>query len=370
MNPDFWKNKTVLITGNTGFKGSWLTLWLSSLGARVIGYSLPPPTTPSHFELAEISRDAETVTGDIRDLKLLIDTFSRVQPEIVIHMAAQSLVRESYKRPGETYEINIMGTVNVLEAIRVTPGTRAAVFVTSDKCYENTESKRPYKESDPMGGHDPYSSSKGCSELVVSSYRKSFFPKKTFKTHGVALATVRAGNVIGGGDWSRDRLIVDAMKAFMRRETLVIRNPDAVRPWQHVLDPLYCYMILAEKLWEFGPKFASAWNIGPDINDAKPVSWVVDHLRRFWNNGSNWKKEKEGSPHEAKMLLLDASKARHELGWSPKLTIMPSLAWTVAWYRAFQRGTDMRAMSLKQISHYHQYLNPTVNNQTQTVAVP
>lgn len=354
MNPDFWKNKTVLITGNTGFKGSWLSLWLSSMGAKVIGYALPAPTTPSLYELAEIANDITMIEGDITNLSLIKETLGRYEPEILIHMAAQSLVRPSYQNPVETYKTNIMGTVNVLEAMRNIPSVRSAIIVTSDKCYENKETEAPYNEEDPMGGFDPYSSSKGCSELVVSAYRRSFFPKNEYHRHGVALASVRAGNVIGGGDWSNDRLLVDAMKAFISGEKLIIRNPKAVRPWQHVLDPLTGYLTLAEKLWDHGSDYSEAWNFGPDLEDSRTVAWVVDKLCRFWSNGSSWEKDQNQSPHEAGLLFLDSSKARQRLGWQPKLKIMSSLTWTVAWYMAFQRGADMKTLCLRQIAQYEE----------------
>lgn len=352
MNPDFWKNKTVLITGNTGFKGSWLSLWLSSLGANVIGYALPAPTTPSLYELAEVALDITMVEGDIRNLSLIKKTFSKYEPEILIHMAAQSLVRPSYQNPVETYETNVMGTVNVLEAMRKIPVVRSAIIVTSDKCYENNETEDPYKEEDPMGGFDPYSSSKGCSELVVSAYRRSFFPEKKYFKHGSGLASVRAGNVIGGGDWSTDRLLVDAMKSFMTEQPLVIRNPEAVRPWQHVLDPLTGYLTLAERLWDNGSEYAGPWNFGPDTHESKSVSWVVDQLCRLWSDKANCVKDMNHSPHEAGLLFLDSGKSRKKLGWLPKLNIMQALTWTVDWYKAFHAGENMRGQTLKQISRY------------------
>ncbi|WP_198146044.1 CDP-glucose 4,6-dehydratase [Desulfonatronovibrio magnus] len=354
MNYGFWKDKTVLITGNTGFKGSWLTIWLKILGCRVVGYSLAPPSEPSLFQVSGAGNNTEMIMGDVRDKTLLARTILKYKPDIVIHMAAQSLVRPSYHQPAQTYEINVMGTVNLLEALRVHPCARSVLVVTSDKCYENRESGRPFRENDPMGGYDPYSSSKGCAELVVAAYRQSFFPENEYSEHQVALASARAGNVIGGGDWSKDRLIVDAMNAFISGKKLYIRNPEAVRPWQHVLDPLTGYLILAEKLWTHGPAYSGAWNFGPDLEDSRPVAWVVDKLCRFWGGGANWRHDKTCSPHEAELLFLDSSKARLKLEWHPRLKIMSALAWTAAWYRAFQRGADMNAMCLKQIDQYEE----------------
>lgn len=363
MDKDFWKNKTVLITGNTGFKGSWLTLMLKSLGARIVGYSLPPPTAPSLFELAEIEKDMDMVYGDIRDKEHLNATFSQVRPQVVIHMAAQSLVRVSYSQPVETCEVNIMGTVNVLEAVRTTHEVGVAVFVTSDKCYENKETKRSYTEKDPMGGHDLYSCSKGCDELLISAYRRSFFAPKGLHQHQKAVASVRAGNVVGGGDWAQDRLVVDVVKALMANEQVILRNPGAVRPWQHVLDPLSGYLILAERLWEYGPEYASAWNFGPQQSDTRPVSWVADQLQNCWANGHSsskvWKTlENDNSLHEAGLLFLDAGKANRELGWQPKLTIHDSLAWTVTWYKAYDQGAKMKDTTMRQIENHRQLTCP------------
>lgn len=359
MNKQFWSDKSVLITGNTGFKGSWLTLCLKRLGARIIGYSLSPPTHPSLFHLADVHQGIHMVQGDVRDMDYLLQIFFQHRPQIVIHMAAQSLVRDSYMQPVETCETNIMGTVHVLEAIRRTPEVRAAVFVTSDKCYENQETRHGYKETDPMGGHDLYSCSKGCDELLISAYRRSFFSEHSLAPHDAALASVRAGNVIGGGDWARDRLVVDVMKALMSGGSLTLRNPDAVRPWQHVLDPLQGYILLAEKLWECKKAYSSAWNFGPEPGDAKPVKWIAEQLQQIWsNNGGaplNWRAQsKEYSPHEAGFLYLDAGKAYRELGWHPKLNIQQSLEWTVQWYRAYQCKADMHDATMRQINLYHQ----------------
>lgn len=354
MNPEFWRNKTVLVTGNTGFKGGWLTLWLERSGARVVGFSLESSANPELFQKAEGKGQLTMVYGDVRDSDLVRRTLEIYRPEVVIHMAAQALVRPSYEDPVLTYETNVMGTVSLLEAMRRVPGVRAAVMVTSDKCYENLETSRPYAENDPMGGHDPYSSSKGCAELVVAAYRRSFFSSPDPARPIPAVASVRAGNVIGGGDWSRDRLVPDAMKSFMAGEKLVIRNPGAVRPWQHVLDPLTGYLMLAEKLYTRGRTYAGAWNFGPARDDSRPVAWIVRQLGRFWNEPVDWEHTGESGPHEAGMLLLDSAKAEKKLGWKPRLKIMPALAWTVAWYKACQRGADIRALTMRQISNYEQ----------------
>lgn len=355
MKNGFWKNKTVFITGNTGFKGSWLTLWLRSLGAEVIGYSLPPPTMPGLFDLARADEGITMVSGDVRDQRLLLESLNKYRPQIVIHMAAQALVRESYLNPVETYKTNIMGTVYVLEAMRQVPGIRAAVLVASDKCYENLEQEQSYREEDPMGGHDPYSSSKGCSELIISAYRRSYFTKNT-----TALASARAGNVVGGGDWARDRLVVDAMISFMRKTPLIVRYPLAVRPWQHVLDPLHGYLLLAERLWEDGHAYASAWNFGPEPQESQPVSMVAGILCRYWGNEAKWTTENNVSnPHEAGLLFLDAGKARRQLKWRPLLNLDRSLAWTVNWYRAYNHGADMRRVTLGQLDEYRSLLENT-----------
>ncbi|EFI35297.1 CDP-glucose 4,6-dehydratase [Desulfonatronospira thiodismutans ASO3-1] len=348
MNTKFWDSKRVLITGNTGFKGSWLTLLLQSLGAEVIGFSLPPPTEPSLFELSRADHGIVMVYGDIRNRSVVQETMDRYRPQIVMHLAAQSLVRASYENPVETYDINLMGTVHILDAMRNTPGIKAAVMVTSDKCYENQEQDRPYREEDPMGGYDPYSSSKGCDELIISAYRRSYF-----SNNNTALASVRAGNVVGGGDWAKDRLVVDAMQAFMHGKPLVLRNPDAVRPWQHVLDPLYGYLMLAEKMWEHGASYASAWNFGPGRESSQSVSQLANMLCRFWGNGACWVSDKVPSDqHEANLLLLDARKAEMNLDWYPQMDAATSLAWTVEWYRAYSKGADMREFTLQQLSDF------------------
>lgn len=346
MNPAFWQGKTVLVTGHSGFKGGWLSLWLSHLGARVIGYALAPPTVPSFFTAARIAECTVSLQGDIRDGERLSRALARYRPEIVLHLAAQPLVRASYRAPAETFEVNVMGTVRLLEVLRGASSVRVVVVVTSDKCYENREQSYAYREDDPMGGYDPYSSSKGCAELVVAAYRRSFYASA-----GVALASARAGNVIGGGDWAKDRLVVDVMKAFMAGEPVQLRHPQAVRPWQHVLEPLAGYLLLAERLWE-DETFAEAWNFGPPLGDAKPVAWVASALARLWGGGAAWQQSDGEHPHEARLLMLDAGKARSRLGWTPRLRLEEALAWTVAWYRAFQRGEDMRAFSEGQLKRY------------------
>lgn len=350
VNPSFWRGKRVLVTGHTGFKGSWLSLWLQELGAEVIGFALAPGTEPSLFELARVAEGMESVLGDVRDLEHLERTVRDHRPEVVIHMAAQSLVRYSYDHPVETYATNVMGTVHVLEAVRRIGGVRAVVCVTSDKCYENAETDRPYREDDPMGGFDPYSSSKGCDELVVAAYRRSFFPPSRLSQHGTAVASARAGNVIGGGDWSPDRLVVDVVDAFLEGRTARIRFPDAVRPWQHVADPLVGYMMLAERLWHDGAPFAEAWNFGPDTTGIATVGTLVERLADLWGEGARWTTDGEEHPHEAKLLMLDAAKARDRLAWKPKLALDDALAWTVEWYRSYSDGTDVRSLTRRQIA--------------------
>jgi CDP-glucose 4,6-dehydratase len=348
----FWRGKKVLITGHTGFKGSWLSLWLQGLGANVVGYALAPPTEPSLFEVAHIADGITSITGNVCGLEHLKAVVAERCPEIVIHMAAQPLVRYSYENPVETYSTNVMGTVNVLEAVRHAGSARVVVCITSDKCYENKEWLWGYRENEPMGGHDPYSSSKGCAELVISAYRESYFPADEYQRHGVALASTRAGNVIGGGDWAADRLVPDIMKAIIEDRPVIIRNPHAIRPWQHVLEPLYGYLCLAEKLWVCGPQFAQGWNFGPYDEDARPVSWVVERLTTMWSENARWELDAAQHPHEATYLKLDCSKARSLLGWSPKLNLSTALEWIVEWYRAYQQSQDMRHLSEAQIARY------------------
>ena len=344
----FWQNKRVFVTGHTGFKGAWLCLWLQILGARVTGYALAPPTSPNLFDLAGIASVMSSINDDVRDLPRLREALAAAQPQVVIHMAAQSLVRQSYLDPVGTYATNVSGTVNLLEAVRHCPFVKVAMVVTSDKCYENKDWARAYREDDALGGYDPYSSSKGCAELVTAAYRRSFW-----QTRGSpACATVRAGNVIGGGDWAADRLVPDAIAAFTAGHPVMIRNPEALRPWQHVLDPLAGYLQLAERLWDGPPEFASAWNFGPADNESKPVSWVVGRLARAWGGGANWKIDGGTHPHEAGQLRLDCSKARTQLGWRPRVTLELALDWAVEWHRAYVNGGDMRTMSEAQILRY------------------
>ena len=350
----FWHGKKVFLTGHTGFKGSWLTLWLQALGARVTGFALEPDTTPNLFTLGRVSDGIESIIGDIRDRALLAEAMKAASPDIVIHMAAQPLVRESYVTPVETYETNVMGTVHVLDAIRQVPGVRSVVIVTTDKCYENREWEWGYRENEAMGGYDPYSSSKGCAELVTSAYRNSFFNPATYAKHGVAVASGRAGNVIGGGDWAADRLIPDIMRAISRGETVNIRNPHAIRPWQHVLEPLSGYLILAERLYTDGPRFADAWNFGPNDSDAQQVQAIVERLTSEWGDGARWHLDGGEHPHEATFLKLDCSKARARLGWRPRWDLNHTLDSIVAWYKAAARNEDVKAVTLAQIDQYTQ----------------
>ncbi len=348
----FWRGKRVFLTGHTGFKGGWLSLWLQTLGAEVAGYSLAPPTTPSLFEAASVASGMRSLLGDVRDLSGVKAAMAECKPEIVIHMAAQSLVRVSYADPILTYLTNVMGTANVLEAVRETPSVSAALVVTSDKCYENRNSPHGYRESDPLGGHDPYSSSKACAELVVGSFRSSFFESQRGDDRPVAVASARAGNVIGGGDWAQDRLIPDIVKAFSEGNVLKIRNPQATRPWQHVLEPLRGYLMLAQKLCENGPAFAGAWNFGPDDSDIQPVRWIVEKIAAQWGESSRWEVDDSEQPHEAKMLHLDSSKAKQQLGWRPSLRLSDALSMTIEWYQHFLSGQNAREKCLEQISAY------------------
>ena len=354
MNPSFWAGKKVFLTGHTGFKGSWLSLWLQKLGTDVTGYSLPPPTHPSLYETAGVSQGMRSIIGDIRNGALLAESMRDAAPDIVIHMAAQPLVRRSYADPVETYSTNVMGTVHLLEAVRQTPSVRAVVNVTSDKCYENREWLWGYRENEPMGGFDPYSNSKGCAELVTSAYRNAYFNPPEYVKHRVALASVRAGNVIGGGDWAEDRLIPDILRAISDNRPVVIRNPHAIRPWQHVLEPLSGYLQLAEKLYEEGPDYAEAWNFGPGEEDARHVQWIVEQLTQNWDEGASWQLDQNEHPHEAHYLKLDSTKARTRLGWCPRWDLAHTLEMIIAWQRAWLAKHDMRAFTLEQI---HQFMN-------------
>ncbi len=354
MTPGFWNGKRVLMTGHTGFKGSWLSLWLQSLGAQLVGYALSPPTNPSLFEVASISKGMTSIIGDIRDLDRLQSVFHEHKPEIVIHMAAQPLVRYSYHNPVETYSTNVMGTVNLLEAVRNTPGVKAVVNITTDKCYENREWVWGYRENEPMGGFDPYSNSKGCAELINAAYRSSFFNADTYAQHGVATATVRAGNVIGGGDWAQDRLIPDILSAFEQGRRVNIRNPHAIRPWQHVMEPLRGYLTLAEQLFEHGPSFGEGWNFGPNDEDAKPVGWIVEEMAALWGSDAKWQVDTGEHPHEAHYLKLDISKARSRLDWHPALRLKDALTLIIDWSKQHHAGANMRQLTLAQLQTYQE----------------
>jgi len=352
MDRAFWRGKRVFMTGHTGFKGSWLSLWLQQLGAELTGYALNPPTDPSLFEVAKVGAGMHSIIADIRDAEALAKAMREARPDIVIHMAAQPLVRYSYEAPVETYATNVMGTVHLLEAVRQTDTVRAVVNVTSDKCYENREWHWGYRENEPMGGYDPYSNSKGCAELVTSAYRNSFFNPARHGEHGVAIASGRAGNVIGGGDWAADRLIPDMLRAIEEEQPVHIRSPHAIRPWQHVLEPLSGYLVLAEKLYVEGTSYGEGWNFGPVDEDAKPVQWIVERLADLWGAGATWQLDKNPQPHEAHYLKLDCSKAKAQLGWHPRWSLSDTLSSIVLWHRAYLDKVDMKTVTLNQIEHY------------------
>lgn len=352
MSAIFWSGKKVFVTGHTGFKGSWLCLWLQQLGADVTGYALQPPTNPSLFEVAQVGQGMHSIIGDIRDGAMLAEAMQAAAPDIVIHMAAQPLVRYSYIEPVETYSTNVMGTVHFLEAVRKTPSVRAVVNVTSDKCYENREWVWGYRENEAMGGYDPYSSSKGCAELVASAYRNSFFNPEKYSEHQVALASARAGNVIGGGDWADDRLIPDILRAISAGQPVIIRNPHAIRPWQHVLEPLAGYLQLAQKLYEDGVAYAEGWNFGPNDEDAKPVQWIVEQLTAAWGEGASWQLDRAEHPHEAHYLKLDCSKAKARLNWHPRWSLMLALQKIIEWHKQWGTGADMKSITLAQIAEF------------------
>lgn len=352
MDSAFWKDKKVFITGHTGFKGSWLCLWLHSLGTKVTGYALNPPTEPSLFKLCKIDELVNSNIADIRDAEDLKKAMRTAAPEIVIHMAAQPLVRDSYKNPVETYEINVMGTVNLFEAVRDCKTVKVVVNVTTDKCYENREWVWSYRENEPLGGYDPYSNSKACSELVTAAYRISFFNLKDYSNHDVAVASARAGNVIGGGDWATDRLVPDCIKGILKGEKIQVRNPHAIRPWQHVLEPLSGYLTLAMKLYVDGPNYSEAWNFGPDDSDAKPVEWLVKKICEKWGNNASYEIDKGDHPHEAGYLKLDWSKAKSRLGWYPRWNLEKAIDKVIEWTRAYKENKDLTDICLREIDEY------------------
>jgi CDP-glucose 4,6-dehydratase len=361
VNPQFWSGKRVFLTGHTGFKGGWLALWLASIGAKVTGFSLAPNTNPNLYEVAGIASCCEeSIFGDIRNLDRLRTAMQLAKPEIVIHMAAQPLVRYSYANPVETYATNLMGTVHVLEAMRTCDSIKAAVMVTTDKCYENEEWVWGYRENEPMGGFDPYSNSKGCAELAIASYRQSFFTEEDHAKHGVAIASARAGNVIGGGDWSTDRLIPDAIRAFESGQVLMIRNPLAIRPWQHVLEPLSGYLVLSQALFEQGVAYSGAWNFGPNDADARSVQEVIQLLIDRWGCAVAWQQDGQPAPHEAHFLKLDCSKARQELGWTPSWSLERAIEAIVEWQAVFHKKGDIAAIMCSQIDTYR-YSNSSLS---------
>jgi CDP-glucose 4,6-dehydratase len=349
VDASFWKDKRIYLTGHTGFKGSWLSLWLQDMGALVKGYSLDVNTNPALFIEANVAAQMESEIGDIRNLDQITKSMVSFNPDILIHMAAQPLVRLSYKEPVDTYTTNVIGTVNVLEAARKCQNLKAIISVTTDKCYENKEWDWGYRENEPMGGSDPYSSSKGCAELVTSAYRRSFFSHEG----SASLASARAGNVIGGGDWAEDRLIPDILKAFEKSEPVVIRNPLSTRPWQHVLEPLSGYLVLAQELYLNGDDFAEGWNFGPKDEDCKPVNWILDQMVNSWGNNASWKLDKNNNPHEAGFLKLDCSKATNRLRWNPKWNLQLTLKSIVDWHQLYTNGGDLKKQCLKEINTYN-----------------
>lgn len=350
-NQGFWKGKRVFLTGHTGFKGSWLSLYLTSLGASVKGYALNPPTSPSLFNVAKVNNLIDSQIGDIRDQDLLYESMTTFSPDILIHMAAQPLVRYSYNSPIETYEVNVIGTAKVLEVARSCVNLKSIVNVTTDKCYENDGRSQGYKENDSMGGYDPYSSSKGCAELVTSAYRRSFL-----QNQGIGLASVRAGNVIGGGDWAENRLIPDILRSFEKNKSVVIRNPKATRPWQHVLEPLSGYLILAQKMYNDKNKYAEGWNFGPNEKDVKSVDWILDKMISKWPDAS-WKLDRDSSPYEAGFLQLDIAKTKSKLGWRPVWELSYTLEKIISWHKAWLDKEDMQVICLEQIEEYMKDMN-------------
>lgn len=353
VDPEFWRDRAVLLTGHTGFKGAWLALWLQALGARVSGLADGVPTAPSLYELARVGDGVREFRADVRDLDAVLHAFAASEPEIVVHLAAQPFVRRSFVDPRGTYETNVMGTVNVLEAVRATPSVRVVVNVTSDKCYDNDPSRvpRPFVEGDPMGGRDPYSSSKGCAELVVDAYRSAFFAAGVDGPDAPRVGSARAGNVIGGGDWGEDRLIPDFMRGALADAPIHVRNPEAVRPWQHVLNPLSGYLRLAEAL-HAAPESQGGWNFGPALDDVRTVRWIADRVTELWPGELRWELDPGPHPHEAHFLALDSGKAREQLGWAPTWDLEEALDGVVSWYRALRDGEDMRAVTLGQIKAF------------------
>lgn len=358
MNPRFWKGRSVLVTGHTGFKGSWLSLWMHHLGANVTGFALEPTSEPSLFELADVRHGMRSHFGDIGGLQELRRVVAQERPEIVVHMAAQPLVGVAHEDPIDTFRINTLGTATLLEAVRDAPSVRAVVAITSDKCYENREWVWGYREHDRLGGHDPYSASKACAELVIDSFRRSYFRADTWHDHGVAVASTRAGNVIGGGDWSPARLVPDVLTSLARGERVALRNPDSTRPWQHVLEPLAGYLALAERLVDAGPAYAEAWNFGPGDSNVRSVRWVVETLHRLWQDDGGWSLDAANHPHESTLLKLDSSKAQARLGWRPRLDLETALAWIVEWEKARLDGHGMRQVTLAQIARYQALTSP------------
>jgi CDP-glucose 4,6-dehydratase len=354
MDSSFWKNKKVLLTGHTGFKGSWLSLWLQKLGVDLIGFSKSVPTKPSLFELADVGKNMTSIMGDITSIENITNVVKQHNPEIIVHMAAQSLVHKSYDQPLETFSTNIMGTVNLLEAVRNTSKKCVIINVTSDKCYENQELSRGYKENDPMGGYDPYSSSKGCAELITSSFRNSFFKDSNNKDYDISLASVRAGNVIGGGDWADNRIVPDIMRGILDKKIIKIRNPNSVRPWQYVLEPLRGYLELAEKLYNYKSEYTESWNFGPEIDDAKPVSWLVNEIVEMWgeNIEVDFDNDDLDHKHETNFLRLDCSKAKSKLKWNPKIKLEEGLKLTVNWYKQYEQTKELREFTENQIEEY------------------
>lgn len=350
MQHKLWQGRKVLLTGHTGFKGSWLAMWLRRLGADVVGYALDPVAEPNLYDVAKVGDGLTSIIADVRHLDSLQQALAEHRPEVIFHLAAQALVRPGYAAPVETYATNVMGSVHLLEAVRRQGGVRAVVMVTSDKCYENREWLWPYRENEPMGGHDPYSNSKGCAELVTAAYRASYFTGHDGEQP--AVATARAGNVIGGGDWAVDRLLPDIVRAVLAGEEVHIRSPAAVRPWQHVLEPLAGYLCLAEHLLEHGQAYAEGWNFGPEDADARPVGWIVEQMARHFGPDMRWSQAPGPHVHEANILKLDSSKAKQRLGWRPKLHLDEALSWLVDWYRALQEGRDMAAVCDQHIERY------------------